>query len=185
MSGTIAGALADGLACVLAAAVLCAGLAKLAVPAATRGAVMELITCSGRVADFAVRSLALAEIASAGALLSTAGRRPGAAAVTVLGLLFAGAGLAGRVRHVTAPCGCYGRLGGAPLGPRNVVLGLLAAVMGGLLWWLRGKGVAAQPATLAALTASGMCLLVVVLYHRMILAVLRPAPVPAPEGARR
>ena len=185
MSGTIAGALTDGLVGVLAAAVLCAGLAKLAVPAATRVAVMELITCSARVASFAVRSLALAEIASAGALLSTAGRRPGAAALMVLGLLFAGAGLAGRVKHATAPCGCYGGLGGSPLGSRNIVLGLLAAVMGGLLGWFSGKGVAAQPAMLAALTAILMCLLVAVLYHPMILAALRSALTPASEGARR
>ena len=185
MSGTAAGALTDSLVALLAAAVLCAGLTKLAVPAAAGAAVAELIPRTARVARIAVRSLAVAEIVSAGALLSPAGRHSGAAAATLLGVLFAGAGAAGRVKHASTPCGCYGRLGGAPLGTRNVVAGLLVAVMGGLLWWSSGRGAAAQPASLAGLTAILMCLLVVLLYHRMILAAVRLAVTPASEGPGR
>ena len=185
MTGTAARASIDALVPVLAAALLCAGLAKMAVPGAARAAVAELVPRAAPAAGLAARVLAVAEIAAAAALLSPRSRVAGAVAVTVLGVLFGGAGLVGRARHATAPCGCFGTAGGAPLGWRNVAAGLLVSGMGLLAWWLSGRAAAAAPAALAGATAIAMCLLVAALHRRMILAAVRPAGPPRPEGARR
>jgi hypothetical protein len=172
----------DALAAALAAALLCAGLTKLAVPAATRAALTELVPVTAGMAGLAVSTLAVAESASAVALLNPASRPAGAAGATLLGVLFTVAGLAGHARHATAPCGCYLSSGGPPLGTRNVVVGLLVAAMGVAAWWLSGRSAATDPARLASLTAILMCLLAAALHRRLILAALRPAITPASAG---
>jgi hypothetical protein len=155
----------------------------MAVPGAARVAVAELIPRIAPAAGIVARALALAEIAAAVALLSPRSRVAGAVAVTVLGVLFSGAGLVGRARHATAPCGCFGTAGGVPLGWRNVAAGLLVSGMGLLAWWLSGRAATAALAALAGATAIAMCLLVIALHHRMILAAVRPTRARRSEGA--
>jgi hypothetical protein len=174
MPGNTAGALVDVLVPALAAALLCAGLTKLAVPGPTRAALAELAPGLAGLAGPAVRLLALAETATAVALLTPPLRAWGAVAVTLLGLVFTGAGVAGRVRRATVPCGCYGRAGGAPLGPGNILIGLLGAVLGVVLWRLDGPAAPAGAAMLAGVTAIAVCLLTAALYRRLIQAGLRP-----------
>jgi hypothetical protein len=174
MSADTAGALVNVLVPTLAAALLCAGLTKVAVPGPARKALAELVPGTTRLAGPAVRLLALMEVATATALLVPPVRAAGAAAVTLLGVVFAGAGAAGQVRHATAPCGCYGRAGGAALGLGNILIGLLGAVLGVALWRLDGPAAPAGPAILAGATAIAVCLLTAALYRRLIRAGLRP-----------
>jgi hypothetical protein len=174
MPGNTAGALVNALVPALAAALLCAGLTKVAVPGPTRASLVELAPGVTRLAGPAVRLLALVETATAVALLTPPLRASGAVAVTLLGLVFTGAGVAGQVRHATVPCGCYGRTGGAPLGPGNILIGLLGAVLGAVLWRLDGQAAPASAAMLAGATAIVVCLLTAALYRRLIRVGLQP-----------
>jgi Methylamine utilisation protein MauE len=111
-----------------AALLLNAGLHKVVVPGRLREALRELL---GRRSNFVshslVRTLAGLEVVSAIALTIAPVRMYGAVAAGVLGLVFAAAGLAGRLRRSTVSCGCLGGSGGRALGMFNVVVGLALA----------------------------------------------------------
>ena len=117
----------EALAALLAGTLLCAGMAKLAVPSYLSRAIGELVPAVGSRAVVLARLVAVAEIGTALALSVPAAREAGAAAGVVLGATFAGAGLVASSRGLGTPCGCFGRAGGRSLGARNVAFGLILA----------------------------------------------------------
>jgi hypothetical protein len=111
-----------------AALLLNAGLHKVVVPGRLREALRELLgRRSNFVGDSHVRALAGLEVVSAVALTIAPVRMFGAVATGVLGLAFAVAGVAGRLRRSTLSCGCLGGSGGHALGMFNIVVGLVLA----------------------------------------------------------
>jgi len=132
----VATASVNVLAALVAGTLLCAGMAKLAVPAHLTRAIHDLapgLTSSG---TSLARVVAVAELGTAAALSVPGTRRVGAAAGVFLGLAFALVGLLALRRHVSTPCGCFGRGGGKPLGAHNVFLGIALAVVCAMLWWV-------------------------------------------------
>jgi hypothetical protein len=118
----------------------------------------------------AVRLFAGVEVASGLALMVPAARTVGALAVAVLGVVFAAAGVAGRIRHSVVPCGCFGE-DSWPLGVRHVLLG--AGLFGVAVL---NVGTSASPAgrpPVPAITAGFMVLLCLWLRRGLAWRVLR------------
>ena len=113
------------------AVLLQSGLYKVAVPAPLRRALAELAPrYSAAIGDSLVRVVAVVEIAVGIALLAPATRVSGAIGAAMLGLIFAGLGVAGRLRRSAAPCGCLGAAGSRSLGLFNVAVGLVLTTYG-------------------------------------------------------
>jgi hypothetical protein len=131
----VVAAFLDALAALLAGTLLCAGMAKLAVPAHASRAIEELAPAVGVRSVALARSVAGAEVGAALALSVPTARGAGAAAGVVLGAVFAGAGILASSRGVGRPCGCFGRAEGRSLGARNVAFGVLLAGLSAVLLW--------------------------------------------------
>ncbi|HEX8304909.1 MAG TPA: MauE/DoxX family redox-associated membrane protein [Jatrophihabitans sp.] len=158
----------DALAAVLAGTLLCAGMAKLAVPAHLSRAIGELAPAVGSRAVVLARVVAVAEVSTALALSAPAARGAGAVAGVVLGATFAGAGIVASNRGLGMPCGCFGRAGGRSLGARNVAFGFILAGSSALLLRV-GSGGWAAPEGLPMLgTAATAVVLAGWLYQDMI-----------------
>lgn len=140
MTGATYVGVADAL---LAGILLCAGVAKLAVPAHSSRAIGELIPVARPRAVLIIRLVAATEIGAALALSVPAMRAVGAVAAAVLGAAFTAAGLAAAIRRIGSPCGCFGRAGNRPLGVRNVAFGLVLVAASALLFWDTSGGWAA------------------------------------------
>src|SRR4051794_16559229 len=98
--------LLDVVVALLAGTLLCAGMAKLAVPSHLSRAIGELIPSAGVRAVVLARVVALAEIGTAFALSIPAARAVGAGAGVLLGATFAAAGILASSRGLDTPCGC-------------------------------------------------------------------------------
>jgi hypothetical protein len=118
---------------ILAGTLLCAGTAKLAVPAHLSRAIGELVPLVEARSVLLARLVAVVEIGVALALSVPAARDVGAAAAAALGCAFAVAGGVAATRGIGAPCGCFGRAGARPLGVRHLAFGLFVTVVSALL----------------------------------------------------
>ena len=158
----------DTLIALLAGTLLCAGMAKLAVPSHLSRAIGELVPALESRAVTLTRLVALVEAGTAFALSVPAARSAGAVAGVVLGALFAGAGILASSRGLGTPCGCFGRPEGRSLGSRNAAFGVV--LMGASALVLRaGSGGWAAPAGLPMLgTAATALALAGWLYQDMI-----------------
>jgi hypothetical protein len=171
--GVGAGAFVGSVGALLAGILLCAGAAKMAVPVHLSRALTVLVAALGARARPLVRLVAAAEIGTALALSVPVARDVGAVAAALLGVTFAVVGAVASVRRPGAPCGCFGRAQGRPLGLRNVAFGAVIVAMSGLL--LRGSGEWADHPGLPALGAATVALLLTGwLYRDMIGDLCRP-----------
>lgn len=162
---------------VVAGVLLCAGTAKLAVPTHLRRAIADLLPAAERRAAWLARLVATGELGTALALSVPATQRLGAGAGMVLGAAFVAAGVAGATRGVAAPCGCFGRSAGKPLGIHNAAVGLVLTALCAALWssgpgdWAAYDGLSALAAAAVAGAVAGW------LYRDMIRDLRRPAGV--------
>jgi hypothetical protein len=85
---------------------------------------LEEVPFGAKVRTGTVRTLAFVEVATAVLLIVPATRPAGAALAGLVGLCFAGVGIAGWLSHATTACGCFGPRAGRPLGPVNAAFGL-------------------------------------------------------------
>jgi Methylamine utilisation protein MauE len=167
----------------VAAVLLQAGLFKMATPAPLRRALAELLSSRARwMSDRAVRAGAAAEIMTAVALLVPQSRVPAGVAAGVLGATFVSAGVAGRLRRGSVPCGCLASGGRQPLGRASILLGLaiVAVAAANILEVVQGADYAAGAPVTAALFTLLTCLWV---NRAVVLSVLRPKQAPAQNGA--
>jgi hypothetical protein len=74
-----------------------------------------------------VRSVAFVEVGVALLLCVPQTRTVAAVIAVVLGVCFAGAGVAGRLSGGSTACGCFGSHSSRPLGPVNVAFGLFVS----------------------------------------------------------
>jgi hypothetical protein len=161
--------LLDVVVALLAGTLLCAGMAKLAVPSHLSRAIGELIPAAGVRAVVLARVVAVAEVGTAFALSIPPARPVGASAGVLLGATFAAAGILASSRGLGTPCGCFGRPEGRSLGARNVAFGILLAGSSALLLRV-GSGKWAAPDGLPLLgTAAVAAALAGWLYRDMIL----------------
>jgi hypothetical protein len=167
----------------VAAVLLQAGLFKMATPAPLRRALAELLR--GRLAgDPAVRAVAAAEIVTAVALLVPQSRVPASLAAGVLGATFAAAGVAGRLRRGSVPCGCLASSSRQPLGWASILLGLAIAAIAVVNILAVSRSVPADYAESAPVTAALFTLLTCLWVNRaVVLSVLRPKRASAQNGA--
>jgi hypothetical protein len=107
-----------------------AGATKLVVPQPVRRALRE-VAPGHEIPVAAVKAFAVAEILVALALLLPSTRVVAGFGLAALGLTFAVAGAAGRVRRSTVACGCLGG-GDRALGLRNVLAGVAFLGVAGL-----------------------------------------------------
>jgi uncharacterized membrane protein len=116
---------------IVAAALLYAGLSKIAQPEPARRALSEV---GGRrmngIGAEAVRAIAAIEVLAGAAITVPATRMAAASVVVLLGIAFATAGISGAGRRAVEPCGCLGAGSRAPLGPRNILIGTVVAAVG-------------------------------------------------------
>jgi hypothetical protein len=156
----------------LSGLLLPAGIAKLVSPSALAAALGELVGPAGGRRG-AVRAVAAVELCAA-TLLALAPAAPATrVSVALLGAGFALAGLAGRLRSSTRPCGCFGALTTRALGLWNAALGAVfvawAAVPPGRPAQVdRGTAVVAALAVATAVTVFAR-------RHHLGLLVHRPA----------
>lgn len=165
----------------LAAGVLInAGVAKMVVPGPLLRASAEVLGASSRTGGPLVRGFGAIELAAAVAMLAGPARVPAALAVTVLGICFAVAGLAGVRRGSSVPCGCFGGVSRQPLGWANVAVGIGLATAGpvNVLAAPLGPGYTQRTALLASMVAAVLCL---GLNRRLITRVLPANRIPQPE----
>ncbi|MGC4893997.1 MauE/DoxX family redox-associated membrane protein [Micromonospora sp. DT31] len=163
--------------CLVSAVLVCSGLGKLATPRHARQLFMALLPVRRGTALSLVRAVAAVEAVVGAALLVPAGRPAAAAATAALGAGFAAAGLAGRQRGTTLPCGCFGRPEGRPLGVRNVLIGLALVGFGTALLLTSPAALPAdRMAVVAASLVAGMALL---LWRGMVVDLVRPPTRPA------
>jgi hypothetical protein len=111
----------------VAGLLLFASFAKLVSPAALSRSLLLLTGRESLSTVTAVRAVGLVEIIVAIGLMFPDLRLTAAAALGVLGLVFAFSGAMARVRHIAEPCGCFGMVTSRPLGLLNVFFG--AALM--------------------------------------------------------
>jgi hypothetical protein len=139
----------------VAAALLYAGMFKIAQPEQLRRALSEVGgRRTKRIGVRTVRAVALVEALAGAAITVPATRTAAAPVVVLLGIAFATAGAAGAGRRGVEPCGCLGAGSGAPLGARNILIGAVFAAVGAADV---SAPAAAVPATTAALLLA-MCL---------------------------
>lgn len=111
--------------CLAAAVLLVAGIDKLVAPVTPATALRDALPRFGRlITDTTVRGAAAVEVATAVSLNVAALRVPAAVGAGALGLAFAVAGAGGWLHRSTRACGCLGRFGTHPLGPRNIAAGI-------------------------------------------------------------
>lgn len=161
----------------LAAILIMAAIGKLVSPGELRTATREL--SASRFAKFPenphIRAFALVELSAAVLLLTQTTRVPGAVLTAALGVVFAAFGLLGMLRGASEPCGCLGNPSAAPLGRRNVGIGLAMAVAACAANILMDSGTTAYSAemlTVSALLTLALCLWV---NRKRIVPVLRKA----------
>lgn len=153
---------------------LCAGTAKLAVPAHLARAIGDLMPTVAARAVLLARLVAAVEVGAALALSVPATRDAGAVAGLVLGGTFTAAGAVAGVRRLDSPCGCFGRARGGPLGMRNVAFGLVLVAASALLLGDDSGGWAAHPGLPMLGTAAVAVLLAGWLYRDMIADLYHP-----------
>ena len=169
-----AAAFAGAVGALLAGLLLCAGAAKLAVPAHLSRAIGHLVPGVRARAVLLARLVAATEIGTALALSVPSAREAGAVAGMALGAVFAAAGAAAAIRGLGSPCGCFGRAGGRPLGMRNAVFGLVVVALSALLLqddsggWAAHKGLPLLGTAAVAVALAGW------LYRDMIRDLYRP-----------
>ncbi|HEX4728494.1 MAG TPA: MauE/DoxX family redox-associated membrane protein [Jatrophihabitans sp.] len=115
---------------VAAAILLFAASAKLVAPDVLGRSLLRLTGRPALAGRAPVRAIGLLELALALGLLVEPVRQPASALVLLLGLAFIAAGIAGRIRKVEEPCGCFGAQSRQPMGYQNIVLGLLVGLVG-------------------------------------------------------
>jgi hypothetical protein len=152
----------------LAGTLLCAGVAKLAVPAHSSRAIAELLPPARAHAVLVTRLLAAVETGAALALSVPALRDAGASAAAALGAVFAASGAVAAVRGFRSPCGCFGRAGQKPMGVRNVAYGLALVAASAVLLFDGTGGWAAHAGLPMAGTAAVALLLAGWVYRDMI-----------------
>jgi hypothetical protein len=173
------GDVADVLAILVSGTLLCAGVAKLAVPGPAARAIGDLLPRVAGRAVVAARTLAVVETATSLMLLLPAARIASVVAGVLLGLLFAGAGAVAAARGLGAPCGCFGRPVGRPLGLRNVLLGVLLAAACALV---AAVGLGAATVALPVLGTATVALLLTGWLYRDMIGDLLPASGRASEA---
>jgi hypothetical protein len=160
-----------GVSCLTAAVLLVAGIDKLVAPAKLANALRDALPWFRRlITDTTVRGAAAVEVATAVSLNVTALRVPAAIGAGALGLAFAVAGAGGWLHKSTKACGCLGRFGTHPLGPRNLAAGIALIAV---------AVIHAQQAQLAFLgsacgTVLGSIVLVMVLNRSIVREFTRP-----------
>lgn len=164
----------EALAALLAGTLLCAGMAKLAVPSHLSRAIGELMPAVWLRGVALTRSVAVAEIGTALALSVPTARAAGAAAGVVLGATFAGAGILASSRGLGVPCGCFGKAGGPSLGARNVVFGFTVAGSSALLFGM-GSGGWTAPEGLPMLGTAATAAVLAGWLHRDMIRDLAPS----------
>ncbi|WP_285569303.1 MauE/DoxX family redox-associated membrane protein [Actinoallomurus iriomotensis] len=153
-----------------------AGAAKIVSPGQLARALKE-VPFGGMVTTGTVRGLAFGEVATAVLLIVPGMRSVGAALAGLLGLCFAGVGIAGWLRRATTACGCFGTGRGRPLGPVNVAFGLFviaAAVVNA------GAPKIADPSRYFRVSVIGVSALTLALclwtHRRLVRELTRPLP---------
>ncbi len=112
--------------CLTAAVLLVAGIDKLVAPANLASALRDALPLLRRlITDTTVRAAAAVEVATAVSFTIPALRVPAAIGAGALGFAFAVAGAGGWLQKSTKACGCLGRFGTHPLGPRNLAVGIV------------------------------------------------------------
>ncbi len=115
---------------VAATILLYAASTKLVAPDALARVLHRLTNSPALSSAATVRTVGTIEAVVALLLLFEPSRLPASALLVLLGLSFAALGTVGWVRKLDEPCGCFGAASQQPLGVRNVLLGLLFAVVG-------------------------------------------------------
>jgi len=109
---------------VVASMLVNAGLLKIVSPVPLREAVAELAPRPAQLLSTrSVRITAGVEVVAGLGLLFPVTRVPAAVLAGVFGLVFAAAGVAGRMRHSSVPCGCLGGSSRQTLGLASVATG--------------------------------------------------------------
>lgn len=169
----------------IAVTLLVAGASKLVSPGPLARSLGQTYRWSGRSGTVAARAVAVVELLAAFLLASYWAATAGLA---LAGLV--GAGIVAFVatalrRGSTAPCGCFGEVGGRPIGARNLLAG--TGLLGGAiaLLVLPGGAPAAAPAELALPLTVLIALVAVMVRDRVRLLApflrhFRPPPA-APE----
>ena len=140
--------------CVIASLLIVAGIAKIVSPAQLRIALRDTLPRLA-VTHTQLRAFAILEIASGLTLTIPGARVVGACVVAALAGCFTAVGLLGWRRHSHTACGCFGGSSDRPLGPLNIILGLLFFATAFFNVYARGE---AQSATYFSLSATGVAL---------------------------
>lgn len=170
----ITAALIDTAGALLAGMLLCAGMAKIAVPSHLARAITGLAPALSDRSIPVARLVGVAEAGVALALSIPVTRAVGVIFGIALGVLFAAAGAIAAMRGLDSPCGCFGRPGGRPLGIRNVVFGIavvgfsLALLGDGTGGWAASDGLPMLGTAAVAVLLTGW------LYRDMIKDLFRP-----------
>ena len=114
---------------VAASILLFASSAKLVSPDALSRSLLRLTGRPTMSSRQLVRAIGVIEAAIALGILIEPLRLTASVLLALLGLAFIGLGIAGRVRQVDEPCGCFGTASQQPLGNQNIALGLLVGTV--------------------------------------------------------
>lgn len=115
---------------VAASILLIAASAKLVSPDPLSRSLLRLTGRSAMSSRRVVRAIGVVEAVVALGVLVEPIRLTASVLLGLLGAVFIGVGITGRVRRVDEPCGCFGATSQQPLGKQNIALGLLIGIVG-------------------------------------------------------
>jgi hypothetical protein len=145
--------------CVIASVLIVAGVAKVVSPAQLRVALRDTLPRLA-VTHTQLRVFAILEIGSGLTLAIPGARVAGACVVGALAACFVAVGALGWLRHSNAACGCFGGSSDRPLGPLNVLLGLVLFASAFINVYARGE---ARSAAYFSFSATGTALALLLL----------------------
>ena len=140
--------------CVIASLLIVAGVAKVVSPAQLRIALRDTLPRLA-VTHTQLRTFAILEIGSGLTLAIPGARVVGACVIGALAACFTAVGLLGWRRHNQTACGCFGGSSDRPLGPLNIIFGLLFFATAFFNVYARGE---AQSAAYFSFSATGIAL---------------------------
>jgi hypothetical protein len=145
--------------CLLASLLIVAGVAKVVSPAQLRVALRDTFPRLA-VTHAQLRVFAILEIGSGLTLAVPGVRVAGACVVGALAACFMVLGALGWLRHSHTACGCFGGSSDRPLGPLNVLLGVILFASAFINVYARGE---ARSGTYFSFSATGTALAAVLL----------------------
>jgi len=166
------------------AVLVCAGVAKHAVPGPARRAVCSLVPRLEQAGAPLVRAVATIELLTAVGLLVPAVRPVAAVSMAAFGAGFAAVGVAGMLASERTPCGCFGSATGRPFGITNIAAGAALSVVAVLVVVNRPTLPAMAPTVTAALTVA-LCAWLQRVHIATLIVATRRAALPAETSGVR